>query len=316
MQALATGARAPGVGEQAEMQGPYVTTYRLLFGNFAIPPGMERNVNWEGVREDISTQILTGGKRAWFAVYEKLEEPTAKRLRYTEEEKERVVAKWGDLYMAPGYKMRDVYKMLEGPVGMINLEEGLVDQWSWKRVVLVGDAVRKLEPHAGLGYNSGVADVVTLVNGLRRLLRTEASPSTASLEALFASYRDDRMRDMPAIVDMSMRRARMCAWLSWGDKMMAKYAIPYLPIGALSVNYILGPIVSRVPVLEWLDESGLPEAAIPYEHHALPVEEREKASLDFRVASRSKSLFGLSNYTTALVLATAATIGLRYYQRV
>lgn len=130
----------------------------------------------------------------------------------------------GQAAHAPGYTVGDTCARCSGDVGLINLEEGLLDTWAWKRIVLVGDAVRKLEPHAGLGYNSGVTDLVVLINGLRRLSsngQARAPPTTEDLEALFSAYQAQRMEDTPAIVAMSERRARMCAWLGVKDWFMA-----------------------------------------------------------------------------------------------
>ncbi|KAH9909561.1 FAD/NAD(P)-binding domain-containing protein [Xylariomycetidae sp. FL2044] len=310
MQSLATGKRIE------ELEPPYFTTYRLFFGNIPILPGLPHNTNWECTREGVSTQLLTGSKQSWYAVYEKVDKPTAERLRWTDEDKAQVLERWGHLYMAHGYQLRDVYPQGRGEAGLINLEEGLVDAWSWKRIVLVGDAVRKLEPHAGLGYNSGVADLVVLANGLRRLLRHEPSPSTASLEALFLrDYYAPRMEDMQKVVDISMKRARATAWLTLKDRLMGTYAVPNLPLSKFGITYILAPIITRVPVLEWLEEKNLPPASMPYRHHMLSKEEQEK--ILGKVASKlgDTGSRGWSFGGGMLVFAALAGAGLGYYKR-
>ncbi|KAI0540082.1 hypothetical protein GGR58DRAFT_511929 [Xylaria digitata] len=258
MQSLAAGSPA-----DTEQPSPYVTTYRLLFGNLAPLPSLPSNTNFECAADGVSTQILTGTRQAWFAVYEKIETPISKRLRWTEDDKRAVLKKRGHLYMAPGYTLNDVYQRSSGAVSLINLEEGLVDTWFWKRIVLVGDAVRKLEPHAGLGYNSGVSDLVELVNRLRQLTQGKiVLPTTQDLEAV--------------------------------------------------VNHILGPILSRSPVLEWLSEKHLPARAIPYEHHP-----RQETKEKVVYSSPPKThVFSLPLLTGTLVLATLATVGVRAYKRI
>ncbi|KAI0434604.1 hypothetical protein F5Y09DRAFT_295962 [Xylaria sp. FL1042] len=316
MQSLATGAPA-----DTEQDSPYVTTYRLLFGNLPLlPPGLAEITNYECAADGVSTQILTGTRQAWFAVYEKLETPTAKRLRWTEEDKMGVLRRWGHLFMAPGYTLDDAYRLRDGVVGLINLEEGLVDTWSWKRIVLVGDAVRKLEPHAGLGYNSGVSDLVDLVNRLRRLTRGSSSSSSSTaiitddLEALFGAYQTERMKDTPTIIDMSEKRARMCGWLTTKDWIMARFVFPYFPLGKYGLNYILGPVISRAPVLEWLPEKHLPARAMPYVHHPR-AETKEKVAYSSG-ASSVPSTSRLPLLTGTLVFAAIATVGFRVYRRI
>ncbi|KAI1774429.1 FAD/NAD(P)-binding domain-containing protein [Hypoxylon cercidicola] len=312
MQALAEGKSPP---ERSQLsKSPYVTTFRMLFGNIPVPPGQKTGVNYEGASERVSTQLITGESQAWIGVYEALDKPTSERIRYTDQDKEKMMERWGHLYMAPGLTVRDAFALRIGTPGLISLEEGHVDSWKWKRIVLVGDAVRKLEPHAGLGYNSGVADVVVLVNKLRRLLRTEPSPTTEALEAVFADYQSDRKKDEPKIDGMSRRRARMTAWLSPMNKIMAKYIAPWTNLAYYSMRYVAAPIIVRVPVLEWLEEKGLPETLqIPYLYHPMP-EGMELKEPTKRSVSGSSS-YGLSILTGTVVLAALAAVGFQSYRR-
>lgn len=312
MQAMAEGKPPPD--KSRPQKSPYVTTYRMLFGNIPIPPGLDSNVNRECAAERVSTQLLTGDSQAWFGVYEALDKPTSERIRYTEKDKQKVLEKWGHLYMAPGWTVRDVYALHVGEAGMVNLEEGKVDKWFWKRIVLVSDAVRKLEPHAGLGYNSGLADVVVLVNKLRRLLQTDPSPTTEALEAVFADYQKERMKDEPVIQSMSRRRARITGWLSPMNRIMAKYIAPWTNMAYWSLLYIFAPVVSRVPVLEWLEEKSLKETPmVPYVYHPLTdgTEATSKRSL-----SKGHSSYGISIYTGAIALAALVAAGFQYYRRI
>ncbi|KAI0546277.1 hypothetical protein F4679DRAFT_413325 [Xylaria curta] len=308
---------AKGEPVETEQPSPFVTTYRMLFGNLPALSDLPAGMNFECAADGVSTQIMTGTTQAWFAVYEKLATPTSKRLRWTEDDKREVLQRWGKLYMAPGYTVDDIYALRDGDVGLINLEEGLLDTWSWKRAVLVGDAVRKLEPHAGLGYNSGVADLVVLINGLRKLThQATALPTTGDLEALFRSYQAQRMEDTPAIVAMSERRARMCAWLGVKDWFMARFVVALFPLGEYSVKNILGPIISRTPVLDWLDEKRLPARAVPYVHHPR-MEKREKLVYNLTAATTTPpSGSRLPLLTGTLVVAALATVGLRFYRRI
>ncbi|KAI0490330.1 hypothetical protein F4859DRAFT_5542 [Xylaria cf. heliscus] len=327
MQSL-SGARARGQGQPAAADGteqlsPFVTTYRMLFGNLPALPDLPAGTNYECAGDGVSTQIMTGDSRAWFAVYEKLAAPTSQRRRWTEDDKKEMLERWGALHAAPGYTVADAYARRrtgtstgggggDDDVGLVSLEEGLLrDPWWWRRVVLVGDAVRKLEPHAGLGYNAGVADLVVLVNALRKLLSYQSAPRTGDLEVLFAAYQARRMEDAPVVVAMSERRARMCAWLGVKDWLLATLVVPLFPLGAYSVAHILGPVIARAPVLDWLDEKRLPARAVPYLYHP-KTGTREK--LVYKTPGPAEGS-GLSLFTGAVVVAALATVGLRFYRR-
>ncbi|KAI1181159.1 FAD/NAD(P)-binding domain-containing protein [Nemania sp. FL0916] len=259
---------AAGLPSDTPQPSPYTTTYRAMFGNLPVIPDLPPAVSYEGAAAGVSTQILTGSQCSWFILYEKLDTPTKERMRWTDADKAAMLERWGHLHMAPGYTLQRAYECRQAPVGLISLEEGLLDKWSWKRMVLVGDAVRKIVPHTGLGYNTGVMDLVELANRLRRLtLAKTTATTTADLETLFADYQIARMRDTPTVMDISQQRARMCAWLSPWHWFMARVLMPWLPLATYTIQYVLGPIIARSPVLEWLDEKNLPAGAMPYIHY-------------------------------------------------
>ncbi|KAI1204610.1 FAD/NAD(P)-binding domain-containing protein [Annulohypoxylon truncatum] len=308
MQALAEGKPPPDKAQAAK--SPYIATYRMLFANIPIPPTLEQGINYECSAERVSTQLVTGKNQAWLGVYEALEKPTSERIRYTDKDKEDVVERYGHLYVAPGCRVCDVYPTRTGNVGLINLEEGRIDKWSWNRIVLVSDAVRKLEPHAGLGYNSGLADMVVLVNKLRNLLRTQASPTTKELEAAFADYQKVRLRDESTVHTISIRRARQTAWLTPFNRIMCKYIAPWTHFTYIGLVYIWGPVVSRVPVLEWLEEKSLTKTfQVPYKYYPLMDESRNS----FSTGNES---YRRSIYTGAAAVAALAAVGFQYYRRI
>ncbi|KAI0406243.1 putative monooxygenase [Xylaria palmicola] len=262
MQALRTG-KQPDELSEAD-QSPYTTTYRVYFGFIPVLPGLPINARYDGAGNGVSTQIVNGTNRAWFGLYEKLSSPTSQRTRYNDEDKQALLRRWGHICMAPGWNLHDVINYQIGETTLIDLEEGLVDKWFHNRIVLVGDAVRKLEPHAGIGYNAGLTDLVVLVNSLRRLLQAKKSPSTREFDELFRTYQAARKEDTQKMSMISMRAARVLAWPSLKYKILAKYILPYLPLRRIDINKTVGPLVAATAVFEWLDERPLPTADIPW----------------------------------------------------
>ncbi|ETS83691.1 hypothetical protein PFICI_05567 [Pestalotiopsis fici W106-1] len=272
----ANAAPEKGAASDDKEKSPYLGTFRMLFGN--VPggaiPDLPMGTNHEGASNGLSTQILTGTTQSWWAVYEQIPTPTHERKRYTEEDKQAFIEKYGDAYMAPGITLKQVLEYNSGDIGMISLEEGSVPSWTCGRVVLVGDAVRKVEPHAGAGFNSGLADIVTLANKLYALLNKKeeedssaAGPTTAELERAFQDYERERLQLMPTVDKMCRRRARQVTWTSWKYRIYATWIVKHKPIVKLGIKYVLAPIFRDAPVLAWLPEHNLPKHEVKYKYH-------------------------------------------------
>lgn len=247
---------------------PFKTTYRLYFADIPILPGLAPNTTYNAIHQGVSTQIVSGSRRATFGIYEKLDTPTSILTRYTQADQNAMLERWGHLYMAPKWTISEVNRHRIGDPGLIDLEEGLVEQWFHKRIVLVGDAVRKLEPHAGLGYNCGVTDLVVLANHLRRLLRQCQSPGTAVLEKMFKSYQQARIKDTMQMATFCEQVPRLLAWLNWKHMVMGRYGLTLLlPLARFIIRKSISPVVSKTPVLEWLEEKSLPKSLFDWKHH-------------------------------------------------
>jgi 2-polyprenyl-6-methoxyphenol hydroxylase-like FAD-dependent oxidoreductase len=97
----------------------------------------------------VGTQVFPADDgTAIIGVFEQLDQPTRERVRYTIEDQEALIRRWGHLPVDPRSELRlaEVYaSRIE--CGLISLEEGVAKQWSWRgRVVLVGDAAHKSTP--------------------------------------------------------------------------------------------------------------------------------------------------------------------------
>jgi hypothetical protein len=63
--------------------------------------------------------------------------------KFTEEDAEACIAKYGDSLVGPGYTVKDLWDA-RVKATMVPLEEGVIKYWSHNRVVLMGDAVHKV----------------------------------------------------------------------------------------------------------------------------------------------------------------------------
>lgn len=238
--ALSAGVPASKLNDEAT----YVAEYRALWCVFPRPPGLESGHVFDTHGKDVSLQCLSNAGRSWIFIYERLPKPTRERVSYSQEDIDALVARNSEMAISTTLKVKDVYPS-RYTAGLTNLEEGIVKQWSWKRIVLAGDACHKFTPNQGLGYNNGIQDVVALVNGLRGMV--DAGPAAASADALaaaFEEYQATRMKNLAKDYNFSASTTRMSAWRSWTAWLMDRYILPRLP--AAFESYILTRVVGKV----------------------------------------------------------------------
>ncbi|KAH7010872.1 uncharacterized protein B0I36DRAFT_257202, partial [Microdochium trichocladiopsis] len=240
-------------------QNPYRSTYRVLVSEVETLSNAPLHIKCDGVNYGAATQYLHGNKGSCFALYEKLAKPSPRHHRYTEDDKREMLKRWSHLMVMPNYSVRDL-KLTGDNIGLYDCEEGLIPNWYHGRIVLVGDAVRKLDPRTGMGYNEGLIDLVVLINGIRDMFEVlsprQACSTIASLEKTFHDYEKTRTKNMSMVMRISKTFARVSAWLSWKDMVMARYLQPYLRLTDLCVAFILGPMISASPLLDGTREIG------------------------------------------------------------
>jgi 2-polyprenyl-6-methoxyphenol hydroxylase-like FAD-dependent oxidoreductase len=249
---------------------PYLTTYRVMFGNAPLVAGVENGEVYEAHGDDASSQVFVGNGRMWFFIYKRLANPTKTRASYTEKDMIDYAEEMGGKYVLPGHTLREIFAKRNG-AGLTNLEEGIVENWSWDRIVLVGDAAHKVTPNIGWGYNSGIQDLVALINRLRPLMTSQQAQdlTTAKFQDVFKAYQKERMEFMVKIVDISGTVTRQTAWNGWAAYILDRFAFHVLDVEKLVTHYVLGPMVSQIPVLDFLRENHFIQGKIPWVH--LPV---------------------------------------------
>ncbi|CAI6338035.1 unnamed protein product [Periconia digitata] len=250
-------------GEQQQQQQQqdkdlsYLTTYRCFWMRFPRLPGINPGDMTEAHGPQATTQYFANEDSAVVAVYERLPQPTNRPpRRYSDEDEAAFVAKWGHLPLNdnPNYQNREGIKVLTlGEAyshniqkGFINLEEGVVENWSrGGRVVLVGDAAHKFTPSTGAGCNNGIVDVVVLVNKLHKLFSsasvgtptsdgsivTTSNIPESDLAAAFREYQNARFDTVTLGCNLSSRATNNA---SWGTP-LAKFIDLYV----LSVDVVL-----------------------------------------------------------------------------
>jgi 2-polyprenyl-6-methoxyphenol hydroxylase-like FAD-dependent oxidoreductase len=264
-------------------QQPYTATYKLLFGSFPSPspPGQGYDV------QDKSRAIMyfSGLERGWFFLYKRLQKPTSERTNYTDEDVETLAKEFAEFPLTRDVKVKDVWPKMLGS-GLTNLDEGLVKNWSFGRIVLVGDACHKMTTHLGLGFNHGIQDVVVLCNRLHKSLQATPSENVdaSTLTNVFAKYAAVRMSSLCSLkgdIYKSGLETRMHAWHNLGYYVLSRYLSVPSVVEDWVMRYMMAPEFRKGQVLDYVlkEEPMKGKMCWIYSMRSVQHEENSKATL-------------------------------------
>ncbi|KAI9148923.1 putative glucan -beta-glucosidase protein [Paramyrothecium foliicola] len=174
-----------------------------------------------------STQLFVVASACGFFSYQKMFKPNSERKWYSKEETEEYAKEMGGVHIAKDLTIGDIYAR-KNSAGLTNAGEGVTQHWSYKRVVLTGDAAHKFAPYFGLGFNSGIQDIVVLSNQLVELLRNSCDGvvGTPSLEKAFAKYQIERSEHIGTAADVSAGVVRAANWATPIHQLIDRYISP------------------------------------------------------------------------------------------
>ncbi|CAG9946239.1 unnamed protein product [Clonostachys rosea f. rosea IK726] len=258
MRHLAIDNESPFLNEEK----PFLTTYRCLWTRFPATKGLPPGTTWETHGEKLATQLFAGDDTIVMCIYESLDEPTSDRCRYSKEDEEALIGRWGHLPLTPGQTLtiRDAYES-RIQSGLVNLEEGVVKHWSWGgRIVLAGDAAHKFTPSTGAGFNNGIIDVVALANELCKELqvaRTEAldlaaEPERAKVVAAFKAYEASRKEPVIEGCKLAGNATAMATWQNWILKFIDRYIFS-MHVVQMFLSSQQASRTAQAPVFDFLD---------------------------------------------------------------
>ncbi|KAL3952896.1 hypothetical protein ACCO45_012839 [Purpureocillium lilacinum] len=212
---------------------PFLTTYRAM---------------WLFAGEDTSV----------IGVYERMEKPTREGVRYNQADEEKFIERWGHLpIIEGGLTIKEAYTN-RTQAGMVNLEEGVVDHWSWDRIVLVGDAAHKFTPSTGAGCNNGIVDVVALSNEMYHAFKAvrasdpEAFPTKEQVFAAFEGYQLARFETVKAGLAGASQATGAATWADTTHKFVDRHILSKQSLQKFFANRN-APALARTPVFEYVE---------------------------------------------------------------
>jgi 2-polyprenyl-6-methoxyphenol hydroxylase-like FAD-dependent oxidoreductase len=230
---------------------PFKSEYTCLW--FTCPQRAEPGQYIETQSSDRSAIIMTGKEKEWVILFEKHTSQPGDSHKYSPGEVEQFAAGFAELPTSLGQNLGDMFTRRIS-AGMTGLDEGIVKHWYSGRMVLVGDACHKMTPNAGIGFNSGVQDVVVLCNNLRQLLNESptSDPSSDAITNAFKEYQSARESAARQDVSFSMHLTRVQAWSNLIYWALAYWVLSHGFVKRLLAHYVCsgysrGEIISYIP---------------------------------------------------------------------
>ncbi|KUI74316.1 Zeaxanthin epoxidase, chloroplastic [Cytospora mali] len=214
-----------------------------------LPDGLVVNTYHEN--EGIGTMCCVGtpGQLIW-VTYIPIDQTSYPSPRFTKDDADAYVKKYGHLNVYPDCTISDVYESRIGATLVAMEENVLPTKWnSSGRVVMIGDAVHKATANLGMGGNLCVDDVCRLVNGLMPLLEQNPSPTTQELNKVFSDY---ETAARPRALFVNKASGIFCGFetmTSWYSGLM-KWVYPWIPSSAKMMVFAL--FDSAAPKLDFL----------------------------------------------------------------
>ncbi|KAJ5645424.1 hypothetical protein N7507_011435 [Penicillium longicatenatum] len=126
---------------------------------------------------------------------------------------------WQDITFGEVWERRETFNTTV-------LEEYVLSQWHWGRIVCLGDSVHKIAPHTGQGANCAMEDAAALCNILQPYAKS-GLPSRLDLDGLLQAFVSDRRSRMKLVSDGARMAMRFQAREGLVKRIVGRYVFPY-----------------------------------------------------------------------------------------
>jgi 2-polyprenyl-6-methoxyphenol hydroxylase-like FAD-dependent oxidoreductase len=230
----------------------FSSTFKCIYGCGPRVPVLAIGEMTETQDGRLAWQLLTSEELVVWFFYVRMERTTTGRTRHTDEDMHALaeehlnhpVAENGIVTFGDLWRTRKRAKL-------VDLEEGLLEKWHSRRVVLVGDAAHKMASNLALGANNAIESAASLTNHLRALLDTDHNLSTVSLETAFSSYQQERFGRAKWCSRLTGLLLRYAGWLNSlllfvgrftvigeGDRFVADTVFPWIPRNGVVLDFV------------------------------------------------------------------------------
>lgn len=197
-----------------EAEGQFPAHFKYMSMN--LPRCSHRGTISETHSKNLSLMYVSEYDKATIHICEKLDKPVFEHVEFTRDDEGKILTKFKEFIVADASMIMDVaFRITTGSMSL--LEEGVAQKWSYKRIVLVGDACHKVSPFGGLDFNMGIQDAVALVNSLRKATdeSNTGEPTADAIDAAFKEYHEIRASSVARDYKISGALLRVSTWANW-----------------------------------------------------------------------------------------------------
>ncbi|KAJ5425759.1 hypothetical protein N7465_000829 [Penicillium sp. CMV-2018d] len=157
-------------------------------------------------------------------VYEMVEIP-----RFSQANAQAYAQRHADIQIRPDLTFGNLYEHSESSI-LVALEEAKFKQWSWGRIVCVGDSIHKMTPNLGAGASASIESAAALLNSIKAMLdhSPEEGPTQTQIRECFAQYQKSRVVRATAIVDASSMTTRLQSLKGWFEFLFVRLGMPIM----------------------------------------------------------------------------------------
>lgn len=128
-----------------QLASPFVTSYRVLYGQSKWTKGLDPGTMYEMHGEGIAIQIIPAGETTMFSLFHHLPKSRSGSFQCTADETATFVYEALDAHVSETVEFGDLWEKTKWKWAA-DLKEGMASKWHGDRVVLAGDAVNKTIP--------------------------------------------------------------------------------------------------------------------------------------------------------------------------
>ena len=167
----------------------------------------------------------------YYVTLKALDSPSTKRIRYTAQEMEEYAEEMGDVALCPGYRFRDLWKYADKEQARkLNQEEGILKNWSWGRIVLVGDSAHKTTSVNGLGLTCGLHSAAALANEITKIADGDREVDVEKIGGAFKRYQIEREGEARQIWGDGYNIIRDVTSKRWISRFWDEWVLPWIDI--------------------------------------------------------------------------------------
>ncbi|KAL4866262.1 hypothetical protein BDV12DRAFT_210620 [Aspergillus spectabilis] len=205
--------------------------YACVFGISSSIPGLQSGENINMYRSGFTILTFHNKERIYWFIISKMDKTyTYPSIpRFSPRDAEELCARFAHVRISGDVFGRDIWESRK-VASMTAMEEGVFDTWSHGRIVLLGDAVRKMTVITGQGANCAIEDAAVLATLLDRSTKMGGNkryPNNHNIAAILDEFRMIRHARSKTVYERSRFGVRVQTCDGLAERLIGRYIMPH-----------------------------------------------------------------------------------------